>query len=230
MFLHLEWRVRLSRVKPASAVSWIPSVSWRDMCFGCSAFERSCCLRRKSIMKSLVCHCFVKQNEEAESVPLLCATMSPKVLQGHLPLSAQCMLSLAVAAGNQHKPQTGESQTMEGVWMREREKGIGKNHVHMWGKIIQQGNHPAREHTFRDINDTRQNHPVWGKNPRWQTCIRENHPAKASSRKTQTGRRMKCRLHRAAKSSDQGCPRNLAQPSSSSRPKHEPNYTSIDPK
>ena len=131
---------------------------------------------------------------------------------------------------SQHKPQTGEGQTMEGVWMREREKGIGKNHVHMWGKIIQQGNHPAREHTFRDINDTRQNHPVWGKNPRWQTCIRENHPAKASSRKTQTGRRMKCRLHRAAKSSDQGCPRNLAQPSSSSRPKHEPNYTSIDPK
>lgn len=57
--------------------------------------------------------------------------------------------------------------------MREREKGIGKSHVHMWGKIIQQGNHPAREkghqakpeqmrgtHTFRDINDTRQNHPA----------------------------------------------------------------------
>ena len=72
--------------------------------------------------------------------------------------------------------------------------------------------------------------PDWGKNPYWQTCIRENHPAKASSRQTQTGRRMKCRLRRAATSSYQGCSRNLAQPSSSSRPKHEPNYTSIDPK
>ncbi len=83
-------------------------------------------------MKSLVCCCVVKQKEEAESEPLLCATMSPKVVQGHLPLSAQCMLSLQWQKQikpkhelSQRRRQTGESQTMESVRMREREKGIG---------------------------------------------------------------------------------------------------------